>query len=129
MSSEHYHIELRTVGEYLHASVSGENSIANVNRYLSDIRAAVEESGVKRVLIEDHLTGEGLDTFDVFDIIRNYGRYARDHKLRIAYIDRDREHHRTTVSFGENLANILGVTIHVFAEHDEAVTWLLAGPQ
>lgn len=125
MSSEQYHIDLRVTEEYLHASVTGENSIANVNRYLNDIRAAVEESKLKRVLIEDHLTGDGLDTFDVFDIIRNYGRYARDHKLRIAYIDRDREHHRTTVSFGENLANILGVTIHVFEEHEDAVRWLL----
>ncbi len=119
-----YHIEITHHPLYLHAVIVGDNTTKNVDRYLSDIQQAVEQQDCKNVLIEEQLTGSGLDTFDIFDIIRNRARYARDHKLRIAYIDLNRDHHRTTVAFGENLANILGVNVKVFAETGLAVEWL-----
>lgn len=109
---------------YLHAVIHGINTIKNVDRYLTDIRTAIEEQECRNVLIEEQLTGPGLDTFDVFEIIRSHARYARDHKIRIAYIDLNRDHHRTTVAFGENLANILGVNIKVFTTAEEATDWL-----
>lgn len=119
-----YHIEITHHPLYLHAVIVGDNTTKNVDRYLADIQQAVEQYDCRNVLIEEQLTGSGLDTFDIFDIIRNRARYARDHKLRIAYIDLNRDHHRTTVAFGENLANILGVNVKVFAETGLAVEWL-----
>lgn len=119
-----YTINITLQNNYLHAVITGDNSIKNVDRYLLDIQEAVEQQQCKNVLIEEQLTGPGLDTFDIFDIIRTRARYARDNKLRIAYIDLNRDHHRTTVAFGENLANILGVNVKVFSATSEAMVWL-----
>lgn len=119
-----YTITITPSAGYLHAVIHGNNTIKNVDRYLTDIRTAIEEQECRNVLIEEQLTGPGLDTFDVFEIIRSHARYARDHKVRIAYIDLNRDHHRTTVAFGENLANILGVNIKVFDRAEEATDWL-----
>ncbi|MBP6672648.1 MAG: hypothetical protein KA247_05835 [Bacteroidetes bacterium] len=119
-----YTININLQNNYLHAVITGDNSIKNVDRYLLDIQEAVEQQQCKNVLIEEQLIGAGLDTFDIFDIIRTRARYARDNKLRIAYIDLNRDHHRTTVAFGENLANILGVNVKVFSTTSEAMDWL-----
>lgn len=119
-----YSITITPSVGYLHAVIHGNNTIKNVDRYLTDIRSAIEEQECRNVLIEEQLIGPGLDTFDVFEIIRSHARYARDHKIRIAYIDLNRDHHRTTVAFGENLANILGVNIKVFNSAEEATDWL-----
>jgi hypothetical protein len=123
-----YTINITLQNNYLHAKISGDNTIKNVDRYLLDIQESVEQHQCKNVLIEEQLIGSGLDTFDIFDIIRTRARYARDNKLRIAYIDLNRDHHRTTVAFGENLANILGVNVKVFPATDEAVVWLTNSP-
>ena len=123
-----YTINITLQNDYLHAVITGDNSIKNVDRYLLDIQEAVEQQQCKNVLIEEQLVGAGLDTFDIFDIIRTRARYARDNKLRIAYIDLNRDHHRTTVAFGENLANILGVNVKVFSATPEAVDWLTNSP-
>lgn len=121
-----YSFSISATGQYLHAVIHGKNSVANVDRYLRQIQDAVEEHGCRNILIEEQLTGAGLDTFDIFEVIRTHAKYARNHKLRIAYIDLNRDHHRTTVAFGENLANILGVNVKVFSAADEAVLWLTA---
>lgn len=123
-----YTININLQNNYLHAVITGDNSIKNVDRYLLDIQEAVEQQQCKNVLIEEQLIGAGLDTFDIFDIIRTRARYARDNKLRIAYIDLNRDHHRTTVAFGENLANILGVNVKVFSTTSEAMDWLINIP-
>jgi hypothetical protein len=112
-------------GQYLRAIVRGPNSAKNVDRYLTEVRQAAEEHRCKRILIEEQLTGHGLDPFDIFEVIRKQARYAKDHKLCIAYVDLNRDHHRTTVAFGENLANILGVNVKVFSATEDAVEWLL----
>jgi hypothetical protein len=121
-----YSFSISATEQYLHAVIHGKNTVANVDRYLTQITKAVEEHRCKNVLIEEQLTGSGLDTFDIFEVIRTHAKYARDHKLRIAYIDMNRDHHRTTVAFGENLANILGVNVKVFPAADAAVLWLTA---
>lgn len=120
-----YTISITYNQQYLHAVVEGKNTTKNVELYLTGIQKAVEQYKCKKVLIEERLIGPGLDIFDVFEIIRAQARYARDNKLILAYIDLNKDHHRTTVAFGENLANILGVNVKVFAGADEAEGWLM----
>jgi hypothetical protein len=119
-----YALDLSFNGTYLHAIVTGSNTLQTMDRYFTDIRAALEEQRCKSVLIEKKLEGPGLDTFDVFEVIRSHARYARDHGLRIAYVDLNRDQYRTTVAFGENLANILGVNAKVFSTAEAAGRWL-----
>ncbi|MCK9410127.1 MAG: hypothetical protein WCX28_14835 [Bacteriovoracaceae bacterium] len=120
-----YTISISFTGKLIHAVIDGQNSKDNVNRYMSDIQQEVEKLQCKNILIEDQLTGPGLDPIDVFDIIRSHTRYARIHKLRIGYIDINRYLHRTTVAFGENLANIFGVNVKVFNSVEDATAWLI----
>ncbi|MBP9211308.1 MAG: hypothetical protein KBF97_00840 [Bacteroidetes bacterium] len=119
-----YALDLSFNGTYLHAVVTGANTLQAMDRYFTDIRNALEQQRCKSVLIEKKLEGPGLDTFDVFEVIRSHARYARDHGLRIAYVDLNRDQYRTTVAFGENLANILGVNAKVFSDADSAALWL-----
>ena len=109
---------------YIHAAVEGTNTTKNVKQYLSEIQKASEQYGCKHILIEEHLEGPGLDTFDVFELVRAQARYARDNKLKIAYIDLSKGHRRTTVAFAENLANILGVNVKVCSGVKAAEQWL-----
>ncbi len=119
-----YTIEISFHQHYIHAITKGTNSSQSVNGYLNDIRTAIEHYKCKNILIEDGLIGKGIDTIDVFEIIRNHGRYAKSNNLRIAYIDRDKGHQRSTVSFGENLANMMGVNVKVFSAVEKAAEWL-----
>ncbi|MFA6469672.1 MAG: hypothetical protein WCW35_12295 [Bacteroidota bacterium] len=119
-----YTIHITYHPQYLHAMVEGDNSAKNVDRYFTDIQHAIGEHRCTNVLIEERLTGPGLDPFDIFEVIRTQARFARSHQLRIAYVDLNKDHHRTTVAFGENLANILGVNIKVFSTSLEAMVWL-----
>jgi len=123
-----YNIEIIFNQQYIHAIIDGDNTAKNVDRYLTDLQKATEEHTCNNVLIEEHLVGPGLDTFDVFEVIRTHARYARNHKLRIAYVDLNKDHHRTTVAFGENLANILGVNVKVFSTTEEAKSWITNEP-
>ncbi|MFA6455457.1 MAG: hypothetical protein WCW40_01450 [Bacteroidota bacterium] len=119
-----YSINITLHPQYLHAVVTGNNTIQNVDRYLTDLQKATEHHCIANILIEEQLTGKGIDTFELFDVIRRQAKYARNHKLRIAYVDLNKEHHSTSVAFGENLANILGVNVKVFSSVDDARTWL-----
>jgi len=120
-----YTIDISFNQHFIHAIVKGTNTAKNLQQYFSDIQRAVEFHHCKRVLIEESLVGRGLDIFDVFEIIREQARYARDHQLNIAYIDLNRDHHSNTVAFGENLANILGVNVKVFSAIEQAKAWLM----
>lgn len=119
-----YSIHITNHESYLHAVITGENSRESVDGYLTDIERALEHHHTTSVLVEEHLTGPGLDTFDVFDIIRIHAKSARTHHLRIAYVDVNKARHHTSVAFAVNLANILGVFMNVFSTVEEAKHWL-----
>jgi hypothetical protein len=113
---------------YLHVSVTGENTVANVRRILGDVLRACAEHGCARVLLEEHLTGPNLGTVDVFEIIAEGSRAAVSALEQLAYVDTNPEHDASQLEFIETVAVNRGVRVRVFATVAEGEAWLAAPP-
>jgi len=123
-----YSLDVEHKGEYLHVVVRGENTLTNVLSYFEEVYGACLLYHCSNVLIEDHLTGGCLDTFDIFVVItKNYSR-AKTIGLRLAFVDLNTEHDIQGLKFAENLAHIRGVNVKVFHHYniEQMVAWLLS---
>lgn len=119
-----YAVTIDIKGDYLYVTVRGDNTLENVLKYMDEIYLACLEHKVYSVLIEEHLTGPNLETFDVFEVvIKNFSR-ALTLGLRIAYVDLNADHSKRGLKFAENLAHIRGVNVRLFYDSAEAVRWL-----
>jgi hypothetical protein len=114
--------------EYLHVSVTGENTVANVRRILRDVLCACAEHGCARVLLEEHLTGPSLGTVDVFEIVAEGSHAAVSALEQMAYVDTNPEHDASQLEFIETVAVNRGIRVRVFATVAEAEAWLAAPP-
>lgn len=122
-----YSVDVEHKGEYLHAVVTGDKTLANVLSYFEEIYGACVLYHCSTVLIEERLTGPCLDTFDIFVVVtKNYNR-AKTMRLRFAFIDMNSDHNIQALKFGENLAHIRGVDIKLFQNYniEDMVAWLL----
>lgn len=121
-----YSLNIEFKEQYLHVTVNGENTLANVLSYFEKIYEACIQYRCSNVLIEEHLTGPNLDTFDIFVVItKNFNR-AKTLGIRLAYVDMNTEHSKRGLKFAENLSHIRGVNVRLFYyETREAVAWLL----
>lgn len=111
---------------YLHITVRGKNSPANVRDYLSEVREKCVEHRCFNVLIEENLEGPGLRTFAIFDVIKKASKKVHPLSLHIAYIDVNPEHDSKQLKFAENVAVNRGVDVRVFTDIAEATNWLTA---
>ena len=107
---------------YLHAVVTGQNTLENVVTYLRELHKECAERGIHRVLIEERLTGRRLETWDVYQIasegsLRGSGSFAS-----VAYVDVNA--HGDLMKFAETVANNRGIPLNVFATIEEADAWL-----
>lgn len=122
MANYKLHIEQKEF--YLHATVTGENSLSNVLAYLDEIYKACVQFKCKKVLIEENLKGSNLDTFDIFIVVSKNFAKALTLGLRLAYVDLNTEHSKRGLKFAENLAHIRGVNVQLFYETEKAIDWL-----
>ena len=121
-----YAINIEFKEHYLHVTVKGENTLANVLSYLNEVYDACIQYRCSKVLIEEFLTGPGLDTFDIFVVITKNFPKAKSIGLRLAYSDMNPEHNKRGMMFAENLAHIRGVNVRLFSDDiHHAVAWLL----
>ena len=121
-----------TVGRragYLHVSVTGENTAANVRRILRDVLAACGEHGCDRVLLEEYLAGPSLDTVEAFEIASEGSINARAIVQQIAYVDTNPEHDSSLLQFVETVAVNRGVRTRVFRTVRDAEAWLASLPR
>lgn len=121
-----YSLNIELKEQYLHVSVTGENTLANVLSYLEKVYGACIQHRCSKVLIEEHLTGPNLDTFDIFVVITKNFSKAKTIGLRLAYVDLNTQHSKRGLKFAENLAHIRGVNVKLFYEiSDKPLAWLL----
>lgn len=111
---------------FLHARITGENSVATVQGYMAQLRAACQSHRCPDVLIEENLTGPGLQSFDIFGMISGGARETSQALGRIAYVDTNPEHERRLMQFAETVAVNRGVSIRVFATVADAEAWITA---
>ncbi|HXY70825.1 MAG TPA: hypothetical protein VEH62_15390 [Gemmatimonadales bacterium] len=119
-----YDLRLEFRGDYLVASVSGDNTPQDVREYLAEIRAACETRGCSRVLVEENLSGPSLGTMDIYGIAEGAGRNAAGAITRIAYLDVNPEHATRDMEFAANVAANRGLNVRVFTDRREAAEWL-----
>jgi hypothetical protein len=107
---------------FLHAVVTGENSVEHVMRYLDEIQRECRARNCFRVLIEERLEGPRLDAKGVFQIASEGSRRVRVPFKAIAYVDANTK--GDLMKFAETVATNLGLPVSVFSTVGEAEQWL-----
>jgi hypothetical protein len=122
-----YQLQITEKPTYLHAVVTGRNTIENVTGYLKDLLRECEARQCFNVLIEEQLEGRRLETWDVYQIASDSSTLARGFFRTIAYVDVNAG--GELMKFAETVANNRGVPMRVFATVAEAEAWLAARPR
>jgi hypothetical protein len=111
---------------YLHAVVTGENSMENVRSYLKQIRQECVGRGYSRVLIEERLVGPRLNIVDVFRIASEGSARALGQVHAVAYADVNAQ--GDLMKFAEDVAVNRFLRVAVFSTVAEAERWLRGLP-
>jgi len=121
MHSTSYTLTIEAEGDYLHAIVTGVNSVENVVAYLQELRQECEARGCFRVLIEERLEGPRLRTLDVFQIA-SQGAVGASRMDAMAFVDVNAE--GELMKFAETVAANRGMPIRLFSSVSDARKWL-----
>jgi len=119
-----YTFEARNEGSYLHVTVTGKNSAANVAKYLAEVREKCVEHRCPYVLIEENLDGPSLGIVTIYNIVREASQRVGSEVQRIACVDVNPEHRAENMQFAETAAVNRGVNVRMFATVREAADWL-----
>lgn len=122
-----YQLQIIEKPNYLHAVVTGKNTMENVTGYLKDLLQACEERRCYNVLIEEKLEGRRLETWDVYQIASDSSTFARGVFRTVAYVDVNA--HGELMKFAETVANNRGVPMMLFPTVAEAEAWLATQPR
>ena len=117
-----YELKIIEKPTYLHAIVTGANTIENVMGYLQDLLRECEARQIFNVLVEENLTGRRLETWDVYQVASDSSAHARGIFKAVAYVDVNAG--GDLMKFAETVANNRGVPLNVFATVAEAEEWL-----
>jgi len=122
-----YQLRIFEKPTYLHATVTGPNTLENVAGYLQEIMRECEARQCFNVLIEERLTGRRLETWDVYQIASDNSALARGVFRAIAYVDVNAG--GDLMKFAETVANNRGVPINLFTTVADAEAWLAGKPR
>ena len=122
-----YQLKIIEKPTYLHAVVTGVNTLENVMGYLKDLLRECESRQCYNVLIEEQLTGRRLETWDVYQIASDSSTQARGVFRNVAYVDVNSA--GDLMKFAETVANNRGVPMTVFNTVSEAEQWLAGKPR
>jgi len=107
---------------YLHAIVTGVNSLENVAQYLEDVLQECQARHIRRVLIEEQLEGPRLRTMDVFQIAAEGSTRAQGYFEAVAYVDVNAQ--GDLMKFAETIAVNRYLPVSVFRSVRDAEVWL-----
>ena len=122
-----YQLKIIEKPTYLHVVVTGANTMENVVGYLKDLLRECESRQCYNVLIEEHLMGRRLETWDVYQIASDSSAQARGVFRNVAYVDVNSA--GDLMKFAETVANNRGVPMTVFNTVAEAEQWLAGKPR
>jgi hypothetical protein len=122
-----YQLQVIEKPTYLHAIVTGQNTVENVGGYLQEIVRECEARKCFEVLIEERLTGRRLETWDVYQIASDNSALARGVFRAIAYVDVNAG--GDLMKFAETVANNRGIPMNLFKTVAEAEAWLTRKPR
>lgn len=122
-----YQLQITEKPTYLHAVVTGKNTLENVTGYLKQLLRECETRQCFNVLIEERLTGRRLETWDVYQIASDHSTLARGFFRTIAFVDVNAG--GELMKFAETVANNRGVPMRLFSTVAEAEAWLASQPR
>jgi hypothetical protein len=117
-----YTLTITEEGSYLHAVVTGSNTMENVIAYLQELQRECIARSCFRLLIEERLEGPRLKTLDVYQIASS-GERARSVIRELAFVDVHAE--GDLMKFAETVAVNRGLPVRMFPSVDDARAWLL----
>ena len=117
-----YEITFEKNPNYIHATVTGNNSRESVQGYARDLRDECARTDCFRVLLEERLEGPRLDAMDIFSImsegsVQNLGFFEA-----IAFVDLQMGE---MGEFAETIAVNRGMPLAAFNSVSSAREWLL----
>jgi SpoIIAA-like len=119
---DRYELTVEVRPDYLHASVTGDRTADNVDRFLREAYAACVDNAKSNLLLEMRLTGSRLGTFGIYRLISD--RSADGARLRrIAYVE-DPLDNVEEARFAETVAVNRAVNVRLFMDVSEAARWL-----
>jgi len=116
-------LSVRREGKYLHITVTGDNTVQDVQRYLTEVREACAEHKCPSVLIEENLRGKSIGTLDIFNVISKLAQPSAVVRC-IAYVDVNPEHDAKRMDFAETVAINRGIGIRIFPDIPAARMWI-----
>ncbi len=122
-----YQLKIIEKPTYLHAIVTGANTMENVVGYLRELLRECETRQVFNVLVEENLSGRRLETWDVYQIASDNSAHARGLLKAVAFVDVNAG--GELMKFAETVANNRGVPLTVFPTVAEAEAWLAGEPR
>ena len=121
-----YEMTLADKPGYLHATVTGQNTLENVVMYMKGLHKECVARGVNRLLIEEKLIGPRLQTWDVYEIAAQGSAQGAGWFSALAYVDVHAS--GELMKFAETVAVNRGIPIRVFASVADAEAWLNQKP-
>ena len=119
-----YILGVKPRGDYLHFTVTGENTAETVSGYFSEVLQICQERRCSRVLIETNLQGPSLSPYAIFNTISQAIQHSPSGSRVFAYVDVNPMHDRKAVHFAETVAVNRGFRIKSFSSVAEAEKWL-----
>jgi hypothetical protein len=119
-----YNFTVEQKEDYLLVKVEGENTPQNVKKYLTEILNMCKIYCCYKVLIEENLVSPSIGTIDMFNVVREAANHPMSSKVKIAYIDINKEHNMSNLLFGETVAVNRAVNVKVFSDYNDAKKWL-----
>jgi hypothetical protein len=121
-----YTVTVAAKAGYLHATVTGANTEANVFGYMSEVLDRCRENACPRLLIEERLEGPRLGTLEVFRIASQKTAALFGSMEAIAFVDVNAT--GDLMKFAQTVARNRGAPVAVFASVEDAERWLAARP-
>ena len=117
-------ISIEQTDDVLYCRVTGSNSVQNVIHYLNELHAAMEKYALRKVLIEENLSGKSLSIVEMFHVIRTANKTILSLPHQIAYVDINPEHNHDNLKFAETAAFNRWINMRLFSTVDNAEKWL-----
>lgn len=121
MNFKEYILRFEDRGDYLFAHLTGQDSFAASLRYWNEIADEIDQSGHRKLLVHEDLTGD-ISGREIYDLIKDLKNSVL-REVKIAFYDEN-----TADTFLNNLGRLIanhhGGKVRIFKTLDEARHWI-----
>jgi hypothetical protein len=123
-----YRIAIEQRAKYLYVTVTGDNTVETIARYMAEIRAACVRLRMPKVLVVGNLIGPGVSMLDLYKVVAAASDDSAGFGLRAAYVELNPVRSDANMQMAENVALTRGIPVRTFRDIEKAEAWLLEEP-